>query len=70
MKLYKPYSGSEGFDFMDRFCDQCWYDKEEKCPILAMTLAWDTDHTYYPNQWRYENDEPICVAFTKEKDHA
>ena len=51
-KPYRPSNGSEGHIFIDQFCDRCWYDRNEDCPVLADSFLgqvpqWiqDDDHT-------------------------
>lgn len=69
-KPYRPGSGTEGADFMARWCDRCKRDEAfrhgtgDSCPIAANTLAFDIDDPGYPKEWRYGADgRPVCLAF-------
>ena len=55
--LYHPSSGTEGADFIEKWCGRCVCDANEDCPILAASFCGPVD------QWRYERGEPICTAF-------
>ena len=60
---YRPASGTEGMDFIAKWCGRCACDHNEDCPILAATFALAPDHPDYPAEWRYERGEPVCTAF-------
>jgi hypothetical protein len=47
--------------FTDRFCDRCWYDREEACPILAEAYR-TGGHKY----WISEDDgtNALCTKYT------
>jgi len=71
-KLFRPSCGSEGMDFMDRFCDRCERDaafqrdpfNNDGCSIAAATMALQVDEEGYPKEWIYGDDgEPTCTAF-------
>ena len=48
---------SEGADF-----DEC--DDNEKCDLIANSMAFDIDHPLYPAEWCYDKDgHPCCTAF-------
>lgn len=69
MSKYRPSCGSEGADFIDRWCCACERDKHEDCPIVAATMAFDVDHPRYPSEWVYDAEadplaeSPKCTAF-------
>jgi hypothetical protein len=66
---YRPSNGSEGMDFMSRFCDVCKKDNPDKmilCPIIAATFAFNVDDPMYPKEWIYDEGKPICTAFEDE----
>lgn len=71
VKLYQPSNGTEGDYFMDEFCFNCVHDNytdenpRGACPILMMTMAFNTKDDGYPNQWRYVDGKPKCLAFNK-----
>ena len=67
---YRPRSGTEGRQFMARFCDRCIHDvafqsgRGDSCPIAAATMAYAKDHPEYPKEWVIESSgDPICTAF-------
>lgn len=71
-ELYRPSNGSEGVDFMERFCFRCERDAkfqisqkaEDGCPIVAASFMYQLDDDGYPKEWRYGKDEnPTCTAF-------
>ena len=55
--LYRPANGTEGMDFMGRWCSRCTGDANEDCPILAASFCGEVP------QWRYEHGEPACTDF-------
>lgn len=77
VRLYRPSSGTEGFDFMERWCGHCAKDKEwsegkpfdecskdEVCQIIADTMAYSIEDPKYPQEWVYGADgSPRCLAF-------
>jgi hypothetical protein len=62
-RLYRPLRGTEGMDFIAKWCGLCAKDDNDDCPILAASFVYEVDDPKYPNEWRYERDEPICTAF-------
>jgi len=63
---YRPSNGSEGMDFLARWCDRCAKDAGGKvCDIIAETMARDVDDKNYPKEWVYEAPagEGRCTAF-------
>jgi len=65
LKLYRPSNGTEGAGFFCDWCDYCERDKDEDCPILADSLAFDVDHPRYPREWVYGKDGPECTAYVE-----
>jgi hypothetical protein len=69
-KKYRPACGSEGANFIDRWCYSCKRDEAfrnddgDSCPIVANSFVFDVDDPRYPSEWTF-NDEgrPICTAF-------
>jgi hypothetical protein len=67
---YRPSCGSEGADFMAKFCDRCERDaafqdgEGDSCPIAAATMAYNVWEPEYPHAW-VEDDVlgPRCTAF-------
>jgi hypothetical protein len=61
--IYYPACGTEGADFMSRWCDRCKRDEAfrneegDSCSIAASTFCGPVE------QWRYERGEPVCAAF-------
>ena len=74
-KKYCPSNGTEGMEFMERFCLKCEKDAkyqetmsgEDGCQILAKTMLYDINNPEYPKEWIYKNGKPICTAFEKIK---
>jgi len=70
-KKYRPSNGTEGMDFMDKFCDRCWkeesYRRTQKgtgCKILCKTMVYDINDPEYPEEWTYDEDgNPTCTEF-------
>ena len=36
-------NGSQGADYQAKFCDHCFHDWENNCPILLLHLMWNYD---------------------------
>ncbi len=73
--LYRPSCGSEGADFIHRWCYNCRRDaafrndEGDSCPIVANSLALAIDHKDYPREWTFdETGAPICTAFEDERE--
>ena len=76
---YRPSNGSEGTNFMTRFCDRCTKDAlyrktedgEDGCKILLDTLIYDRADENYPPEWISDDEvglvEPRCTAFEAEQ---
>lgn len=66
---YRPSCGSEGMDFMERWCAKCWRDAAfqagdgDGCIIAANAIAWDIDDAEYPAEWIEDATGPRCTAF-------
>lgn len=77
IRLYRPSNGTEGAWFWEAWCCRCQRDKamregadfdecddNERCDIIANTMAFGIDEPSYPQEWRYdENGTPCCTAF-------
>ena len=58
-RKYRPSNGSEGMDFMARFCDRCKReakyrrtdDGADGCPIIAATMCYEIEDEKYPPEW-------------------
>ena len=75
--LYRPSNGTEGEYFFDAWCRKCQRDKamregcdlddcddNERCDLIAASMAFDIDEDGYPKEWRYGKDgQPCCTAF-------
>jgi hypothetical protein len=66
-KKYVPSNGTEGYSFIERYCENCIHEKfchtqndeDKKCDILTNSLIGDD-----PEEWQYdEKDEPICTSY-------
>lgn len=72
---YRPSNGLEGELFYGHWCGRCVHDRNEDCPILAATLAYQVGDPNYPKEWVEEidlddidfNSEPRCTAFYDEE---
>ena len=63
-KKFRPSNGTEGEIFIDSWCGECARDKNQGCPIVAATFAFDVDEPEYPQEWQYgEDGQPKCTAF-------
>ncbi len=74
---YQPSNGTEGECFFQSWCCHCQRDKamregadfdecddDEKCDIIAMTMAHKPKDPDYPKEWTYDAEGvPICTAF-------
>jgi hypothetical protein len=59
-KPYRPSNGTEGEWFINSFCDLCWNDRNEDCPILAASFLGQVP------EWIEEDDGTIqrCTQYT------
>ncbi|EPR09903.1 hypothetical protein M527_07200 [Sphingobium indicum IP26] len=61
---YRPSCGSEGADFMARWCGRCTRDIEGYCRISADTMVFRVTDFEYPVEWRTDSVHgPRCTAF-------
>ncbi len=67
---YRPSCGSEGADFMQRWCGKCALDRAfqqgegDSCDIAAATMAFDITDPEYPDEWRKDGPAGArCTAF-------
>jgi hypothetical protein len=74
---YRPSNGTEGDCFFAAWCCKCQRDKamregsnidecddNERCDIIANTMAYDLEDPEYPVEWQYGKDgQPCCTAF-------
>jgi hypothetical protein len=68
---YRPSNGSEGMDFIARFCRHCKRDARFRetqdgrggCPIVAATFCYPTTDPKYPKEWIEDDDGARCTAF-------
>lgn len=77
IKLYRPSNGTEGESFIEDMCGNCERDRafredpdrNDGCPILAASYAFNIDDPRYPQEWQYVwfgGDEcPTCTAFVE-----
>jgi hypothetical protein len=73
-KKYRPSNGTEGDQFINRFCDHCAYEKfihtsnsnDLKCEILSKSLLYNINEAEYPEEWQYNSrNKPICTQYKK-----
>ena len=66
---YRPSCGTEGMDFMDRFCDRCTKAAtgvgEAGCPILNATFFYLVSDPRYPKEWVQDEAGARCTAFER-----
>lgn len=71
---YQPSNGTEGMEFMSRWCDRCKREEkyrltdsgEDSCPILLATLIYQTKDEGYPSEWTIKGVDlrtARCSAF-------
>ena len=73
---YRPANGADSMAFMERFCWRCKHDQkyqitqaaEDGCRILADTMAFDIDDPEYPDEWIYQDGNPVCTKFEEASD--
>lgn len=68
VKPYQPANGTEGVDFIARFCAGCAcepddLEDDDGCPILGQTMIHNPGDPEYPPQWVEDADGPRCTAF-------
>jgi hypothetical protein len=68
--LFRPSCGSDGADFMARWCGRCRLDRAfredrgDSCTIAAATMAFAISDPEYPREWRRDGPSgPRCTAF-------
>lgn len=78
-KAYQPCNGSEGIEFTGTWCGKCARDKsmsegapleecddDERCDLIANSMAYDIEEEGYPKEWIYAQDgQPCCTAFVE-----
>ena len=80
-KSYQPSSASEGEWFFDSWCRLCARDKSmsegipidectdnERCEIIAASMAFSPGDDKYPNEWIDGEHGPCCTAFIRSGD--
>lgn len=74
---YRPSSGTAGECFFGRWCCHCARDKamregadidecddNEKCELIANSMAFKPGDANYPKEWIYDaQGAPCCTAF-------
>ena len=71
MSKYRPANGSEGLDFMAKFCHRCardakfreTQDGEDSCPIARDALMYAVTDEGYPEQWIEDALGARCTEF-------
>ncbi|MFB0875493.1 MULTISPECIES: hypothetical protein [unclassified Sphingobium] len=63
-RAYRPSCGSEGADFMARWCGLCAHDDDGRCHIALDTMIYQVTDAEYPAEWRTNSASgPHCTAF-------
>lgn len=67
---YRPYSGTDGACFYERWCADCKRDEAYRrgdwgdgCRIAADTFVYDVNDPKYPREWVWQDGAPTCTAF-------
>jgi hypothetical protein len=63
LRPYRPSNGTEGEFFIESHCCKCIKDRNEDCPILAASFAYNVDEPGYPKEWVEVDDGPMCTAY-------
>jgi hypothetical protein len=77
IEKYRPSNGTDSEDFFASWCCHCQRDRamregcsvdecddNERCDIIARTMALDVDDPDYPEEWQYNAaGRPCCTAF-------
>lgn len=76
---YRPSNGTEGFAFFASWCCLCARDKamregcdvadcddDERCELIAASMAHAITDPEYPKAWQYGTDgQPCCTAYVE-----
>ena len=65
-RSYRPSNGTEGDIFMAAWCEHCSLNAnklDEPCPIVGDVMAFSIDDPDYPNEWCYQDEQPVCTGF-------
>ncbi|HKY80846.1 MAG TPA: hypothetical protein VJM09_05170 [Sphingobium sp.] len=63
-RAYRPANGSEGADFLARWCSRCTRDDDGRCWIALETMTFQVTDVEYPVEWRTDSVHgPRCTAF-------
>lgn len=47
-------SGTQGADFQEKWCDNCYHDREQDCVIWSLHLFHNGPDTVKPDHWLHE----------------
>ena len=81
-KPYQPSTGTEGACFFEAWCCHCARDKamregvdiddcddNEKCELIANSMAFEPGQAGYPVEWIHDKEGvPCCTAFLDARD--
>lgn len=70
---YRPSNGTEGAEFLAKWCERCLHDDVGFCPILDRTLIHEIGDPAYPKEWvRLAGDalgsSARCTAFESKEE--
>ena len=65
VRLFQPSNGTQGMDFMARWCERCAKYRNGRCGILGRSMLYEPGDAKYPVEWRYVDGKPACTAFTE-----
>lgn len=59
VRRWRPSNHTVGMSFITEWCGSCQH--QALCEIPHLTMMFDVEHEFYPNEWRYNHDnEPVC----------
>ena len=65
-RSYRPSNGTEGDIFMAAWCEKCerlMNELDGPCPIVGDVMALSIADPSYPDEWCYQNEQPVCTGF-------
>lgn len=70
MRKYRPSNGTEGIEFMNRWCFRCAHgvpdaDGWPLCEVLAASFCFPLGDEGYPHELIYSDIGPRCTAFVE-----
>jgi hypothetical protein len=67
IRKYRPANGTEGMEFMAKFCDRCQVEVDSGlngCDIRIETMIYETDVSEYPSEFIINDEgQAECLGF-------